>query len=355
MGFANFYHDEPLFGLDIGWSTIKVIQLDLSSPQLPKVLGWGITKFDPSAINNGVITNFDAVSKAMYELFKKEIHGSIYTRRVVCSLPTSHTFSRLIKLPAIADKDIAGAIKLEAEQYIPMPTANLYIDYEIASRGPEGIELLMMATPKTIVDSYVKLLAALDLELVALEPSINSTARLFNLIEPVDGASMLVDLGAAAIDVAVFDKIMIINSTIPGGSDLMTKLVSEKLNTDTESAFEMRSKYGIGISQNQQQIEAAIEPVLENLLKEIRKVSRYYTDRAGHSQRKIARIITSGGGANMPGINQYLAKQIELPTTTLDPWKKIDFGHLKRPSSLEQAAFNTAAGEALLDPPEIYR
>jgi type IV pilus assembly protein PilM len=355
MGGDNFYHDEPLFGLDIGHSSIKVMQLELESGKKPVVAGYGMTKFPPHAILNGVIVNYDLIGKALFDLFKSGLHGSVFTRRVACTLPTSHIFSRIMKIPSIPNDQITDAIRLEAEQYIPMPVDSLYLDYEITSRDDQNIELLMVATPKIIVDSYIKLLESLDLEPVALEPSVNATARMFSFADSTHNEpSILIDFGSISIDVAVFDKTMIVNSTLAGGSEMMTQLISKGLKISEADAYEMKSKYGIGVSEKQQQISKSIEPLLDNLIKEIRKITRYYNERVGQSQRQIAKIITSGGGATMPGINQYLQKQLDIPAKTLDPASSFDFGHLKQPSELEQSAFITVAGEAILNPKEIF-
>jgi type IV pilus assembly protein PilM len=356
MNFSElFYRDKPLFGLDIGHSSIKVMQIEAGSGKNPHVAGYGMAKFPPQAIVNGIVVNFEAIGKAMYDLFKGNLHGVIYTRRVACSLPTSHTYNRLMKIPAMADNDIGEAIRLEAEQYIPMPINNLYMDYEISKRDESGIELLMVATPKNIVDSYMKLLKSLDLEPVALEPSVNGASRLFGYIDAAHSEpSILIDFGSVATDVAVFDRTMIVNSTIAGGSEAMTKAIAGRLKIDFDKAFEMKSKYGIGVSNNQQQISEAIAPMLEALTKEVRRVMRYYNERVGQSKRTIAHIITSGGGATMPGINQYLTKQMGLPAQTLAPWNSLDFGSLKKPSELEQSAYITVAGEAILNPKDIF-
>jgi hypothetical protein len=43
-----------------------------------------------------------------------------------------------------------------------------------------------------------------------------------------------------------------------------------------------------------------------------------------------------------------------MPAKTLHPWDNLDFGNLKKPSELQQSAFITVAGEAILNPQEIY-
>jgi type IV pilus assembly protein PilM len=355
LGGENFYHDQPLFGLDIGHSSVKAMELELRAGHPPKVLGYGIGKFPSQVKMNGVITNYELLGKHLYEFFKNGLTGNIYTRRVACSLPTSHSFNRLMKLPVMDDSEIDEAIRLEAEQYIPMPVDKLYIDYEIASRDASGIELLMVATPTTIVDSYVKFLESIDLEPVALEPSMSATSRVFSVADPSHNKpTVLIDFGAISIDLAVFDNTMVVNTTLAGGSELLTKLIGEAMNVSPDEAFQLKSKYGIGVSEKQQKIMAAIQPVLDDLIKEVHRILRYYTDRVGQNHPQISRIVTSGGGATMPGINQFLNRELNLPSETLDPWSNLDFGHLKKPPELHQSAYITVAGEAILNPREIY-
>jgi type IV pilus assembly protein PilM len=349
LGGENFYHDQPLFGLDIGHSSVKAMELELRAGHPPKVLGYGLGKFPPQVKMNGVITNYELLAKHLYEFFKSGIIGNIYTRRVACSLPTSHSYNRLMKLPEMDDSEIDEAVRLEAEQYIPMPVDKLYIDYEIASRDASGIELLMVATPTTIVDSYVKFLESIDLEPVALEPSMSATSRVFSVADPSHNEpTILIDFGAISIDLAVFDKTMIVNTTLAGGSELLTRLIGEAMKVTPDEAFQFKSKYGIGVSEKQQKITAAIQPVLDDLIKEVRRIFRYYTDRVGQSHPQISRIVTSGG------INQFLNRELNLPSQTLDPWSNLDFGHLKKPPELHQSAYITVAGEAILNPREIY-
>src|SRR5665213_2727710 len=213
MGKLSFYQDQPLFGLDIGYTSLKVMQLETVAGKQPKVLGYGFGKYPSSAISSGVITAYEPLAKALHELFEEHLQGAISTKRVACTIPTAHTFSRPMKLPPMNDKDIAEAVHLEAEQYIPVPAGNLYIDFDIARRDDKGIELLMVATPKNIIDSHIKFLEGVGLDPVALEPTMNASARFFDLADPAHNQpAVLIDFGSTAIDLAVFDKTMFVNS-----------------------------------------------------------------------------------------------------------------------------------------------
>jgi type IV pilus assembly protein PilM len=351
---TNFYHDGPLFGLDIGHSNIKVMQVDNQHGKKPKVEAYGVHAYPTDSISNGVIVDHEILAQSMSELFSKQLVGSITTHRVACTIPTSRTFSRPMKLPPMEDKDIADAVNLEAEQYIPIPPANLYIDYEIAKRDDAGIELLMVAMPKNIVDSYVAFLESVELEPVALEPTMNAAARLFSLADSTaNQPTILIDIGSISIDLAVLDKTMFVNSTVVGGSDNITNLIAKQLGATQEEAYEIKNKNGIGPGDKQAQITQAVKPMLDSLVREVQKVVRYYNERQDQSQRKIVQVITIGGGVNMPGLNEYLSNELHLPTHNLNPWSKLNFGGLPLPGQTDLSMYITVAGEAILKPQDI--
>lgn len=355
MRSLNLYNDQPLFGLDFGHSNLKVMQLDVQPSKTPRVLGYGIIDYPPDALKEGVVVKPAEIASALHDLFANHLIGTITTRRVACTIPTGRTFSRPMKLPPMDDKNIAEAVHLEAEQYIPMHPDSLYIDYEISSRTEAGIELLMVAAPRTVIDSHLKLLESVGLEPITLEPTMNASARVFSIADASSGEpSILVDYGSVSVDLAVFDRTMFVNSTILGGGNDIAFMISKKLGISQEEAYGIKNNYGIAVSEKQKEIKEAIEPLLSNLLREIQKIIRYYDERKVQSGRKISQIVTIGGGANMPGLNSFLSSQLKLPARMLEPWHKIDFGELPPPDDIKRSMFITVTGEAFLNPKDIF-
>ena len=97
----TFYTDKPMFGLDIGFSSVKVMQVERRGKH-HAILGYGVASFTPEAIENGVIIDHEPIAKAVQELFKKGLVGEISTRRVAFSVPAARTFSRVLNLPKLA-------------------------------------------------------------------------------------------------------------------------------------------------------------------------------------------------------------------------------------------------------------
>ena len=312
MNSKYFYHDRPLFGLDIGFSTIKVMQSE-SENKGYSIIGYGVGGINPKNIDEGEITNFKGVAESVMSLFKDNIVGEINTKRVAMSVPASKTYTRTIQLPTIKDEEIPDAVKIEAEQYIPIPIDELYLDHSIISRGEKGIEVLAVATPKKIIDSHIKLAHILGLEPIGFDTSILAAARLFEKQdEHSQIPTILMDFGSRSTDITVYDKAVIVTNTIPGGGDIFTESIGKILNVTNEEAHIIKTKYGIGMSKKQAEILSVLTPAIEQLAKEVQKMIRYHEERSGSSQ-KIGQIITMGGGANMPGLSDFLTNTIRLP------------------------------------------
>lgn len=351
---SHFFKDKPLFGLDIGSSTLKAIQINTSSKQ-PIVHGYGVGTFDSAAVKDGVIVDHKSIAKSIYGMFNHNIVGKIDTRRVVVSIPSNKTYTKFMTLPILKRKEIKQAVFSEAEQYISTPIEDLYIDYSEIKRSNDEIEILLMATPKKVIDSYVTLMDLLGLEAVAFESSSLATIRLFEQQNKShDIPTVLIDFGTSSADITVYDKTIVVTSTITGGGQTLTDLIAKKLHISTAEAHIVKVKYGISKSKRQEDIIDAIQPELNTLIKEIRRMMRYHEERS-HSQNKIEQIITMGGGANMPGLSTYLTDSLRLPVRTSDPWQQLKTGKVIAPSEIEKSLYATVAGLALVNPEDIFR
>lgn len=348
------YKDKPLFGLDIGFSSIKVMQLEPYDKQL-SVIGYGVGAFDSSAIKDGVIVDYESIAKAANELFEKNIIGEINTRRVALSIPASRTFTRTMELPVIPDGELVEAVRLEAEQYIPMPINELYLDHTVINRTKEGVTLLAVAAPKKIVDSHMQLIKMLGLEPIAFDTSILACGRLFEKQgEHNDIPAVLIDFGSVSADITVHDKTVIVTSTIPYGGDIFTDQIAEKLGVSKQEAHVIKTKYGLSKSKKQAEIIDILEPSIAGLTKEIHRMIRYHEERS-ESHQKIGQIIMMGGGANMPGLSDHLTNILRLPVRTCDPWFNFNIHKLQPPNTLEKSIYVTAAGLSLIEPRELFQ
>lgn len=352
MNAGLIYKDKPLFGLDIGTSSVKVMQIE-NRGKSQVIVGYGVTNYDQAALKDGIVIDPEVLAKATKELFEKQLVGDISTRRVALSIPVARTYNRVMSLPPMNQKDLSEAVRLEAEQYIPVPIDELYLDYNITSSSKDGFELLAVAAPKQIIDSYLTYTDLLGLDVGVIETTISASSRLIAHSERDFVPTILIDFGSVSVDITIFDKQLIVTGTVAGGGDNFTELIGKKLDISSQVAHTIKTKYGLSVSKKQKDIQDALKPILSSLTREIRKMVRYYDERTG-SEGKIGQIITMGGGANMPGLSEYITSEMRLPTRMCNPWANLDFGKLQPPSLVEKSMYVTAAGLALINPKEIW-
>lgn len=348
-----FFKDKPLFGLDIGTGTAKVMQIDIEAKRKRSVTGYGMARFDPKSMKNGEILDVKPAAKAIKDMFRSGLIGDISTRRVALSVPTFRTFTHEVQLPKMSNKELYEAVQAEAEQYIPRQLDELYLDYTITAKTDTEITVYIVAVTKNIVDSYMNLSHTLGLEVVFIEPSILASTRLLELDTHNEIPGVLLDFGTRSADISIFHKHVTVTGTVQSGGDLFTEHIKESLGVSSAEASLIKTKYGLSLSKKQAEIRSAVEPLLDQTIKEVKRMVRYYEERGGDETAKIGQIITMGGGANMPGLNDYLTEHLRLPVRMFDPWQVLDYGKLKPPDYSERSMYMTVAGLGLAHPREV--
>lgn len=347
------YTDKPVFGFDIGRSSLKVMQIHRNGNH-SQVVGYGATTFDGAATSRGVIVDHETIVKAAYSMFKSGIVGTISSRRVAVSLPNEFSFSRVVSLPKMDVKDLRSAVIAEIDQSIPLNIDDLYYDFEITRTLTDGNqEVQLVATPKAIVDSYSGFFDALGLEMALIESNISAMTRIVIHAEAHDTNTLIVDVGSTACDISVYDGSAIrATSTVDCSSERLTQNIADALGLSLQQAHSIKTRYGLEVSKKQDIIVKAAEKELSKLVNEIRKVMRYFADR-NKNEETIGQIIILGGGANLPGLSSYITDKTRVATRLCAPWNNLLFGKLQPPHELETTLYTTAGGLALVNPKEL--
>ncbi len=347
-----FYKDKPIIGLDISQTGIKVMAVD---PKKWLVLGYGSVDLDPAKIQKSLDGNDTYLTENLTSLLKEKVVGTLPSEHTVLGVPTSRTFSRTFTVPSSAETTLADAVEIEVDQYIPIPVSSLYVDYEIIERGKEELTVLLSAVPKTLVDSCMNVAIAAGLQPIMIEPSINSVARVLEATEEGHLTTLIVDIGPAATDIAVLESSTIrVSGGLGIGGNTFTLDIAKKLNVALENAHQLKVLNGLSAGPRQAKLTSALQPSLQRILVEVRKVIRYYNERL-NDDRKIEQVLIVGGGSNVPGIGDYFTNELVMPARVASPWQKLDFGTLPQPSKQFRPRYITVAGLASINQREIWR
>ena len=348
-----FYHDKPIIGLDISQTGIKVMAVD-SKRWL--VLGYGSVDLDPAKIQKSLDSSDGYLADSIKSLLNDKLVGSLGSNHVVIGVPASRAFSRTFTLPIKAEKSLKDAVEVEVDQYISMPFSSLYVDYEIIERTKENLTVIMSAVPKTLVDNCIQAAQSAGLNPIMVEPSINAVARVLESTEEAHLTTLIIDIGPASTDIAVLANDAIrVSGGVGIGGNTFTLAIAKKLNIALENAHQLKVLNGLSPGPRQAKITSALDPSLQRVLAEVRKVIRYYNERLGDDRNKIEQVLVVGGGSNVPGIGEFFTNELVMAARVASPWQKLDFGQLPQPSKQFRPRYITVAGLASVNQKEIWK
>ena len=349
-----FYQDKPIIGLDISNTGLKIMSVD---PKKWLVHGYGSIDLEPLKVKDSMENqNSTYLTDSIKTLLSEKIIGDASSKRVTISVPTARSYSRTFTLPAATEKALHDAVILEADQYIPIPSGNLYIDYQIIERNKKEITVLMSAVAKVIIDNIVKSVVAAGLEPVLIEPSICSVGRVLTATERGDLPTIIVDIGPASTDIAILDRGTIrVTGGLAIGGNTFTLDIAKKLNVELENAHQLKVLNGLNAGPRQQKLVSALEPSLERILAEVKKVMRYYNERINNNNRTLEQLLVVGSGSNLPGIGEYFTNALVMPARVASPWQKLDFAKMQEPPKQFRPRFITVAGLASIDPGDVWK
>ena len=317
------------------------------------VTGYGSVDLDPVKVQRSLDGDDSYLQDNLMDLIGKNLVGSLASNHVVLGIPAGRTFTRTFTLPANSESKLKNAIELEVEQYIPIPFANLYVDYEVIERTKEQITVLMCAVPRTVVDACISIAEKANLRVCLVEPSISAVARLLENTEEGELPTVIVDIGPASTDIAILDKSIRVAGGLNVGGNTFTLDIAKKMKVPLENAHQLKVLNGLGVGSRQQKITSALAPSLERIINETRKVMRYYDERlSDHS--KIEQVLVVGGGANVPGIGDYFTNELIMPARVASPWQQLNFGKLPQPAKQFRPRYITVAGLASIAPDRIW-
>lgn len=318
------------FGLDIGATLIKAVWLTHEKN------GFGLTSHiimpTPS---KGMVSESPLDQEEMANAIKKIIYNAkITTKDVNIALPENQVYTKVIEMPALSDKELALAINWEAEQYIPVPLASIYLVWTVLNPPQKNekqvknkIQVLAVGAPTTTINKYQKILTMAGLSVLAIETEILSCVRALTYKKEGDAVSfpptIILSIGAVSTALAlVKNGIVAFTYSIPVGGIAINRAIEADLGLSFMQAEEYKRVYGISKSGPSEKIGQAILPILNSILSEVKKVMVFYSQKYKEDV-PIQQILLSGGTAKLPGIDLFFAQNCAVETVIANPWRVL--------------------------------
>ncbi len=341
-----------IVGLDIGFSSVKVVSLERNKDS-SKLISLGSIPTPTPGMLSEVEGDLEAVAGNIKKLLSAT---QISDKDVVAALPESKVFTRVIDdLPYLTDSELTSAIRYAAEEFIPMPVEEVNLNWQVLFRSEKKENkdtrtvVLVIASPKNAVSKYIKVLGMAGIRPSALETETIAVTRSLVGNNPFSPSTLIVQLGATTTDFAAVSKGLIwLTRSISTGGIALTRSLSQHFNFEVSQAEEYKKVYGMSEDQMGGKVFEALKPVADIIVGESKRVIQAFE--AKYPQDPIKRVVLSGGGAKMPGLVIYFANNLGLEVQEADPWYSINKDkELVSKLSKDAPSYAVAVGLALRD------
>ena len=354
------------FALNFSDTSLKVAQLGDKTGRVPRFI-YGQAEIPEGIIEQGEIKNETVLADLIKKTISQVKGGKIKSKYVAVSLPEEKSFIDVLRLPNLKKEEVRGAVLFEAANYIPVPLDEVYFDFEVVQRpalsevsaplvdkaqGSAGgsMEVLVAATPKKIVDSYVSALKLAGLKPFFMEVESLSLSRALIKQGVNHRPLLIIDFGQFRTVFVIFvGQSLRFSSTIPVASKDLDYLLMKQLNITLAEAEKIKQTEGLW---GDSKILDIIVPVLTDLTEQIKKHLDYYHSHSplNHVPHFVEKIVLCGGGANLKGLASFLTDTLKIKIELGNPWVNVFSGSCKEilPVSLEESlSYAAAMGLAL--------
>jgi len=241
-------------------------------------------------------------------------------RNVNIIIPDTFSYSQILDLALLNEKELLSAVKYQADQFIPIPLDEVVMDIEILSIDKQNKQnkVLVVACPKKIVDRAEKLFEMLSLTPLSLENEHSSIGRLFSDVIQYenDKSFLIVNFGFSTSSIYLVDgktSLILMTHTIKLGLDLFIKEIKFNLEVSDIRALELLKTVGFEANASYN-----ISLVVSNILKEfVNELSKFIISSKEKLGFGIDKIYFCNYSSNLLSIEKKISELIQIPVELL--------------------------------------
>ena len=312
-------------GLDIGSSSVKLVQLSESSKGI-QLANFSMAPLPSEAIVDGALMNSPAVVDTIQGMVAAQ---RLRTKDVAVSVSGHSVIIKKISLPAMTPEELHESINWEAEQYIPFDVKDVYLDYQILQSRPEQgqMDVLLVAAKREIVDEYAGVVREAGLVPICVDVDCFTIQNAFETSYgfPPGEAVVLIDIGAATLNINVISNgITTFTRDISMGGNQYTEEIQKQLGVtyDEAEAYKLGGEQGVDAdSVVPQEVERVMKQVSDSMASEIHRSLDFYL--ATSSEGRLSKVYLSGGTAKVPSLGRTIEQRVGVQVELMDPFRNI--------------------------------
>jgi type IV pilus assembly protein PilM len=311
--------DTRVFGLDIGSSTVKMVQLRKNGAGFT-VAAAGIVDITNETENDNDHKEINTV-KAISECLQS---AGLQTRLAVCSVCGPEVAVRYFKFPSLLPEEIEGAVLLEAAQVCPFNIDNSTVDYQLIPDGEDNVCGVFVAATNKQIKRKSRLAEDASLNSVLMDIDGLALLNCFSKYEQAQTGrtTAILNVGSSFTNLAITgdNSLPFIRDIAYAGNDIIREIAIEnKSRPETINRILSGSENS---GKTQLEISGGLEKACRKLIVDVTETLRYYA--AQEKSAVVKKLFVCGGFALVKGFVELLDNQLPAAVELWNPFDKMD-------------------------------
>ncbi len=318
-----FGKKKSVAGLDVGSSSIKVVELDGKVNSL-NLVSLGFENLPDDTVVDGQIMELNSVSEVIQNVCKDH---QIKSNQVVTSVSGHSVIIKNIILPQMSREELEESIDWHAEEHIPYDLSDVSLDYHVTDEDEESTQVLIAACKRERLDNIKQAIQLSGKQPMVIDVDTFALQNCYEVNYQPDESQVvtLLNIGASTMNVNIVKgSNSLFTRDITVGGSQFTDILQRSLGFSFQQAEAVKR----GVADAVEDLdEKAIEPLMNNVTEmvamEIQKTFDFYRATTEDDEIAVEKILISGGGSKLVGLAEDLSSRLELPVEVLDPFRQI--------------------------------
>jgi len=336
-----------VWGIDIGQCALKALRCTTSGDGETVVAD----KYDfieyPKMLSQADADPEELVRDALEQFLSR---NDLVGDKVAVSVPGQAGLSRFFKPPPVDAKTLPEIVKYEVTQQIPFPIEDVIWDWQqlggtIVEGRTVDAEVGLFAMKREAVYRALSPFdeANIEVDYVQLSPLSIFNVVCQDLIDELPDAEsfdpenpppsiVVMSMGTDTTDMIVTNGMKLWLRNIPIGGNHFTKQLSRQMKLTQAKAEHL--KRNARLAENPKEVFQAMRPVFNDLINEVQRSLTFFSSM--DKSAEIQDIVLLGNAAKLPGLRQYLTKQLEIDVRKVDSFEKLTGGAVAGQKSFDE-------------------
>ena len=338
---------KAVWGIDIGQCALKAMRCTLAeNGEMVEVDKYDYIEY-PKLLSQADAEPELLIKEALEQFLERNV---VRGDKVAISVPGQAGLSRFFKPPPVDAKTLPDIVKYEVKQQIPFPIEDVIWDWQqlggtVVDGRTMDAEIGLFAMKREAVFRALEPFdeAEVEVDIIQLSPLSIFNVACFDILEEIPDldeydpenppeSMVIMSMGTDTTDLIITNGIKLWLRNIPIGGNHFTKQLSRELKLTHAKAEHL--KRNARQAEDPQTVFRAMRPVFSDLVNEVQRSLTFF--QSMDKTAKISKLALLGNAAKLPGLRQFLNKQLEIDIAKVNDFDKMTGSEVLSQSSFKE-------------------